>query len=553
MNALRALPYAVKTGAMVAVKAASFIYGRLRQGYPLSNTLYGFPRFDNLTDPWPRTSYNRTGDTLDLNASAGDVSCNSAVVICLGKIANVFPEPRLEVVERQSDGTWKPIEDHPALDLLSEPNQLDDFGSLSTAWAMSYKVDGNSYFILTRSRGGQPVQIDYVNPDQIRPESESKRVAIERYVYSVDGDEIPYSPTDVIHWRDGKDRNNPRLGQSRLKKLVGEIASDNEATTYTAAILHNMGIVGGMLTSDDPEAMPATPEQVEKIRAHWRDKTTGAHRGDIIVPTWKAKYQDIGRSPEQMALDKIRQVPEARIAAVLDVPAAVAGLVASGEPKYANYAEAREAFWEECVVPLHTRFCGGLTRYLLPQFGDQIRGAKRRRFRYNYDEVKAFQPDMDKQSARKTKEWLADGITLNEYREGVGEKELPEGEGKVFYSQHTGEMKQAFAPDPLPGADPNAPESAGDLVATRDNAVGRTMPFGSKKAVEVAAGLNGHHLPATGAGKALTLTDADGSTYVATEADTSQVAEMAFGDLESFWAKRRERWAKEIEGEEEAE
>jgi HK97 family phage portal protein len=513
-----------------AIKAASFVYGKTRgaaSGFP-----WGWGRFDNLTDPYPRWQYNgKQGDAFDVTASAGNPADNSAVVICLGKIANVFPEPRLQVVELDSDGNWQPVEDHPALDLLSEPNQLDDFGSLSIAWAMSYKVDGNAYFVLTRTRGGEIAQIDYVRPDQMRPESNSPTVAIQRYIYTVDGKETPYDPSDVIHWRDGKDPNDPRLGLGRLKRLLGEIATDNEATRYTTAILHNMGIVGGMLVSDDAEAMPADKEQVERLRAHWKQQTTGSNRGGLIIPTWKAKYQDIGRSPEEMALRDIRTIPEARIAAVLDVPAMVAGLTAGSESKsYANYAEARESFWEECIVPLHTRFCAGLTRYLLPQYGDEIRGNRRRRFRYCYDEVRAFQPDMDKVSGRKTKEWMADGITLNEYREAVGEKEWEEeAVGKLFYSQHTSAMKPSL-PDPAA-----PPESQGDLAATADNAVGRTMPFGTEK--KALAGLNGH------AAKAVEF-EADGVEYTTTSVDVMKVAADAFGDdLEDFWAKRRERWS----------
>src|SRR5688572_19899886 len=110
----------ILTSVSEAIKAASFVYGKARGG---SGFPWGWRQFDNLTDPYPRWQYNGKGDdSFDLTASAGNPADNSAVVICLGKIANVFPEPRLQVVELDADGNWQPVEDHPALDLLSEPN-----------------------------------------------------------------------------------------------------------------------------------------------------------------------------------------------------------------------------------------------------------------------------------------------------------------------------------------------------------------------------------------------------------------------------------------------
>jgi hypothetical protein len=139
---------------------------------------------------------------------------------------------------------------------------------------------------------------------------------------------------------------------------------------------------------------------------------------------------------------------------------------------------------------------------------------------------------MDKVSGRKTKEWMADGITLNEYREAVGEKEWQEeAVGKLFYSQHTSAMKPSL-PDPAA-----PPESQGDLAATADNAVGRTMPFGKEQ--KALNGIQPRHL------KKLEF-EVDGETYVTTSVDVMKVAADAFGSLDSWWENRRKRWADEL-------
>lgn len=448
-----------------AYKAArSFHYSRLGAGVYAAGTLFGWPRFGQLSDPW--LSDLVSGSEFDPIRSAGNFADNSAVAICLGVITDCFPEPRLEVVERGGDGTWEAVEGHPLPELLNAPNEIDDFETLSSAWASTYCVDGTAYFVKVRDGLGRVAELQYVPPYQIRPITESPTVAVEYYLYEVEGWKEKYAPSDVIVWRNMRDPGNPRLGRAPLKSLLLEIATDNEANRYTAAILHQMGVCGGILSNIDPE-VTMTEEKAEKLRARWAEITKGRNRGGLMVPTFKSQFVDVGRSPEEMALDVIRQIPEARIAAALRVPAMVAGLTSAKESKsYANYAEARESFYEDCLIPLQRRFAAGLTRYLLPEFKGYVPG--RQKVRFNYDDVRVLQPDMDKRSTRHLAEWQADAITLNQLLEKLDEKPLGDSKGDVYYSEHSGAMKTKVAPQPVVATDGN------------DNAAGRTPPFAKK-------------------------------------------------------------------------
>ncbi len=454
-----------------AYKATRFVYGRVGAGLYALGTLFGWPRFGQLADPW--SSDVRTGDdSFDPIRSAGNAVDNSAVTICLGVIADCFCEPSLEVAERGKDGTWEAIPDHPLTQLLSLPNELDDLDTISTAWAAAYCAEGTSYFVKVRDGLGRVAELHFVPPYQIRPIAESPTIPVSYYLYEVDGHKEKYPPEDVIVWRMGKDPGNPRLGRSRLKSLLLEIATDNEASRYTASILHNMGVIGGILSCIDPE-VELTEEKAKAIDRLYREKTVGRNRGGLLIPNFKSEYTDAGRSPEEMALDVIRQIPEARIAAALRVPAMVAGLTSAKESKsYANYAEARESFYEDCLIPLQRRFAAGLTRYLLPEFPGYQPG--RQVVRWNYDDVRVLQPDMDKRSTRHLAEWVADAITLNQLLEKLDEKPLTGPEGDLYYSEHSGGLKLKVMPPPLPL------DSAGDRAANE-----KTPPFGRT------AGMNG--------------------------------------------------------------
>jgi HK97 family phage portal protein len=451
-----------------AIKAARLAFPRSFGGWGTwQGSLRGRPHYrDGSGNAW-LTSGN-TGD-FDYAASAGDPATNSAAALCLGWISDNFSEPRLEVVRQAEDGTWKPEPKHALPSLLDSPNPVDDADALWAATVTDYLGHGNAYWVKRRGRGGQVVELQWRPHWELRPESNDRFRLVTHYVHTVEGNETTLPVEDVIHFRYGKDPSNQRLGCSRLRWVLREVASDNEISLYIAAILHNMGIVGGMLCNAD-ENVDLTVEDAQQIETRFNDKFRGAGRGRLFVPNFKATWHDIGRTPEEMAADKIGQRGEARICGALKVPAMVVGLnVGENTRTFSNYGEAREAAYEDCLIPLQRRFTSALTRFLLPDFG----AAEGLRCRFNYEEVRVLQPDMDKESGRATREWQADGMTLNEYREKLGEKPVSGEEGKRYYTLHMEILKGEARPEPppvppgmaQPGNGQETPESQGDRAA----------------------------------------------------------------------------------------
>lgn len=442
----------------------------LGESFAVKNLPYGWGNagwytntFSKLTDPWPRqlgSDANRFRDYRRIE----NLQDNGAVSICLGVITDQFAEPELQVAELDANGDWKKVKYHDLPELINKPNKYDDKYNLWYDLVSSVVAEGNGYWYLYFDNYQMPTEIRFESPEFMKPRPSRNRFELQDGYEYAGGAESQIVPEDrVIHFKMGRDRKDRRLGFSRLRNLYREVVSDEEATDYTYWILRNMGIVGGILTMEDPD-VTMTPEKAEKLRSRFRSLFTGSGRGDIMIPTFKGKYQEAGKTPEQMALDKIRQVPEDRICAALRVPIQVAGLTSGAAHKtYNNLEQAREAFYEECLIPLQNMFAHALTRHFLPLFGDGERRRRRMRVQWDYSNVRVLQPDQDRLSTRTVVEFRTNILTLNQALTRLGEKSAPGPEGDMYWYQIQAKAKQDL---PVTGL----PDSPGDKpVVSRQN------------------------------------------------------------------------------------
>jgi phage portal protein BeeE len=124
-----------------------------------------------------------------------------------------------------------------------------------------------------------------------------------------------------------------------------------------------------------------------------------------------------GFSPEQMDMKALHRVPEERIAAVLRVPAIIAGLGAGlDRSTYANFREAREMFAEMTILPLYGFDQATVNTQLLPDFTNDPRVSTA----FDITDLRALQEDEDKKYARLNIGVQGRWVTKNEARADVG-------------------------------------------------------------------------------------------------------------------------------------
>ncbi len=397
---------------------------------------------------------------------------NSAVFACLSALGKGFFEPPVRVYKTDRQGKADKVAASPLQLLLDNPNPFMDAREIWFWWAWCMSTDGNAYFRKVRSGNdltGNVVQLWPISPFCIEPITEKGSTNfIDYYKHSIGPGKWEALPVEnIIHFKFGIDDADHRLGCAPLKRLVREIAGDDEASRFTVELLGNSAVPGLVIEFDggDPP-ITLTPEKAEEIKQRVIAAYSGRNRGSVGVLSPGAKMKQMGFSPEQMNLKILHDHPETRIAAVMGVPPAVAGLSVGLEQTaaYSSFHEIREMFTEGTLIPLWTLRDAKLMTQLVPDFTSDptISVAT------DLMEVRALQQDVNEKFDRVNKVWVSGLFTQNESRAELGKPPVPGGD--VFKSAPA-------AADPGQ-SDPNSqkpptPIGSGRQAASRDEWEGK--------------------------------------------------------------------------------
>lgn len=365
----------------------------------------------------PRTRF-------DYAAEVGDGLGSSVLMAPVLWICRNFPSAPVQVLDADS----APIEDHPMVRLLRRPNPHYSGRTLWKATQLSLGLSGNGYWIKVWNRAGSSVvQVWYAphwmmeprSPDtaMVAPPADTKLGDdfISHYEYSVEGQIFALRIEDVVHFRDGLDPNEPRKGLSPLGSLFREIFTDDEAANFSASLLKNLG-VPGLIVSPKGEHSPS-PDDVQATKEFVDEEFSGDRRGKPMTMSGPTEVSQFGFSPEQMTLRELRRIPEERATAIHGVPAIVAGLGAGlDRSTFANFAEAREAAYEEKIIPSQDEAAEELRHQLLPDFGEEW---ERQEVAFDRSQVRVLQEDENKKAERVRGLWVDGGITRKELREAL--------------------------------------------------------------------------------------------------------------------------------------
>jgi HK97 family phage portal protein len=341
---------------------------------------------------WSLLSLGRT--RYDYAAQVGDGRGNSAVEAVVRWVGRTFPEAPVQVLRQATDGTETPIIGHPMIDLLSMPNPYYSGELLWRATLADWVSTGNGYWIKARNGVGGVVQLWWAPSWMMAPfwPLDDPTVFISYYNYTVNGAIQKIPVEDVVHFRDGMDPRNTRLGLSPIAALAREIFTDDEAANMTASLVKNLG-VPGVIISPEGDDVDISKADGEAIKADFKQRFGGDNRGEPMVMPARTKVSILSWSPEQMNLRELRRIPEERVTAVLGVPAIVVNLGAGlDRATYANMAEAREAAYESFIIPNQRLFGADLKSQLLGDFGN----TKGLRVGFDTRAVRVLQEDENK-------------------------------------------------------------------------------------------------------------------------------------------------------------
>jgi len=354
---------------------------------------------------------------MDYARKVGDGMGSSVIMAPVLWACRTFPEAPIMVEQHLPDGTEEEVVGHPLTNLLRRPNPYWSGELMWWATVASLLIGGNGYWIKVRGARLEIEELWWVPSSIMEPKwPRDGGTYISHYEYRPNGEPVRVEVEDVVHFRYGIDPKNPRLGLSPLGSVLREVFSDDEAASFTASILRNMG-VPGLIVSPDGDAV-VSDEDMASTKEQLTDQFTGRNRGKPFVAGAPTKVTQFGFSPQQLDLKALRRIPEERVTAVLGIPAIVAGLGAGlDRSTFANMSEAREMAYESTMIPLQRLIGSDLANQIMDDFEpnpDQFQIA------FDLTQVRVLQEDENAKTERKLKELNGGAITLAEYRRETG-------------------------------------------------------------------------------------------------------------------------------------
>lgn len=339
---------------------------------------------------------------------------NELIYACISKKANASSQIAM-TVRRNADA--EPDENHPLKLLIQQPNPYMSEFDFWSAVIIFQQLAGRALFEKERSKAGQVVRLWPLRPDWTTPVPQGNLIVA--YEFRVPGktpvtldaaDIVDFSLLDPFLQFDG-------WPPAAVAARIGDV--DNATTDHIKNIWEHGGIPAGLIKS----TQRLVKEQVDVIQSQFLERYGGsANWLKPMVLDTDAEYQKVGFSFQELGFETLDARSEARICMVMDVPPILVGAkVGLDRATYANYGEARRAWWQDSLIPMYTSFLDVLQNQLGNEFGDPL-------IEFDFNAVPALQEERNSRWQRATVAWNAGAITNNEFRAEVGLPERPEGD-----------------------------------------------------------------------------------------------------------------------------
>ena len=166
-----------------------------------------------------------------------------------------------------------------------------------------------------------------------------------------------------------------------------------------------------------PSAPDGIIADVDDVKLRFMGKFSGQHRGEPLVLSGGVRVDKLSFTPTELNLREVRFIPEERISALLGLPPGVAGLGAGlARNTFSNYAEAREAAYENNIIPTQRLLSAELDTQLLPDLGNPAT----EHVSFDLSQVRVLQDDQDKLYSRMAVGYNAGFLKRSEARQATG-------------------------------------------------------------------------------------------------------------------------------------
>jgi len=295
-------------------------------------------------------------------------SKNVVAYQCINRISEAVASVRLGIYRGETE-----LNEHPLAALLRRPNPLQSYGDYVRAKVGFLLLAGNGYEERV-TIGGKPRELYQLRPDRMKIIPSSNGVP-SGYEYSVNQQKVtfPMDPRtlacDVRHLK----LFNPLhdwYGMSPIEAGAYAIDQNTEAMKHMQALLQNSARPSGALTVKDGQTL--ADEQFNRLKTQIEEQYSGsANAGRPMLLEGGLDWKQMGLSPTDMGIIETKYASARDIALAFGVPPLLLGI--KGDNTFANYAEARLAFWEDTVLPLLEMILTDWNTWLAQPFGVEVR------------------------------------------------------------------------------------------------------------------------------------------------------------------------------------
>ena len=265
----------------------------------------------------------------------------------INRIADAIASVKLGIYRGEQELT-----EHPLISLLRRPNPMQSYSDYVRAKVSFIMLAGNGYeerFMV----GGEVKELYQLRPDRmsILPSANGIPAA---YIYKVNQNTTrwemdPRTMTcDVRHLKLFNPLND-WYGMSPIEAGAYAIDQNNEAMNWMQSLLQNSARPSGALTVKDGSTL--ADDNFNRLKAQIEEQYSGStNAGRPMLLEGGLEWQQMGMSPTDMGIIETKFASSRDVALAFGVPPQLLGI--PGDNTYANYAEARLAFWEDTALPL---------------------------------------------------------------------------------------------------------------------------------------------------------------------------------------------------------
>lgn len=315
------------------------------------------------------------------------------------------------------------LTESPFLDLINNPSPTVSKSEFMEAHISYELIAGNAYMEKVDLEG-VPKELFTLRPDRMTIKEGPGGIP-SAFVYKVGGKKFTWEvdpvtgESDIWHFKSFNPVDD-WYGMAPTEPAAYAIDQHNESMKWVQALLQNSARPSGavVVESKDGQSNTLSDDGYNRLKTQIEEQYSGSRNaGRPMLLDGGLKWQAMGLSPSDMSILETKAAAARDIALAYGVPPQMLGI--PGDNTYANYKEARCAFWEDTVIPLVENTKDELNSWLGPKFGNT-------ELRPNMDKIPAIvEKRMDLWGMADESE----DLTIDERRALKGYDELPDGEG----------------------------------------------------------------------------------------------------------------------------